>query len=74
MIGLGFVYIVLGDSLAGEYDSTDLATVALIGDGNWGTLGGGLAAAGDIDADGFSDFWVSGNNKVRLFSGGLVFE
>jgi hypothetical protein len=71
----GRIYLFLGGSLAGETQlSAATADVIFEGVGCGDDAGGVLAAAGDIDNDGFDDFMISAvNNDLAGYQSGAVY-
>ena len=57
---------VLGGTLSGTHNAVDVADVALIGGGNW-NIGTQLTNAGDVDADGYADFWIMDYQQMHLY-------
>ena len=69
--GPGIVFGIFGENLSGSYEPIETADFAIAGYGYYREFASCLAAAGDIDADGFDDFWVGQvrTDEFMLFTG-----
>ena len=68
----GYVLGIYGGQLSGTHLALDVADFALVGDGNWKSLGRGLALAGDLNTDGLQDIWVADRTHIHLLTSDIL--
>ena len=72
----GASYGILGGSQEGTFELVQSADIVILGATSNDYFGRGVASVGDLDNDGFDDFWLTssahGNGKAYLLYGGVT--